>query len=494
MMTLAFRHRDSAATDGLSPRSLLLRRWLPVAVPGLVMLGFGLFQATRPVLSWDEIATADAAHRSVGQIAGLVHHVDGVFGVYYLVMHGWTALFGDSVLSLRLPSILAMAGAAALTGELGRRLVGVVAGGVAGLLVCLVPNMSRYAAEARPYAMACFFSVLALVLLDRVLDRPSPVRWAGYGAAILALGLSSIVAMAALAGHLVLLLVRRRRSLLPWCAVAGAAVLALSPMIWWGLHQRAAQLHWVTPVTPGAIYKFPALLVGSPEVAWLLIGFFVAAVIGPAGRVVETAAVALVPMALVLGISLAGPSFWVNRYLLFALLPAAVVAAAGLTRLAGDGRRWPGLAVAVAVFAAAALPGQIAVRQPTVKNGSDYRTMAAVIRQRQLPGDDLIFERGRTMRAGLDYYLRHDPGRPRDVLERRTAAQTGTLVADEYSDPAARLATVGRIWLVVYGRRVDPATGRPDLARLLHLSFRPIGRWAVSRGTMALYIRRSTAS
>ena len=493
-MVLPFRPRDPAAPDASNRRSLLARRCLPVAVPGMVMLGFGWFEATRPVLSWDEIATADAAHRSVAQIASLIHHVDGVFGVYYLAMHGWTALFGDSVLSLRLPSILAMAGAAALTGELGRRLFGVVAGALAGLLVCLVPNLSRYAAEARPYAMACFFSVLALVLLDRVLDRPSAARWAGYGAAILALGLSSVVAVAALAGHLVLLLVRDRRLLLPWSAVAGVAVLALSPMIWWGLHQRAAQLHWVTPVTPGAVYTFPALLVGSAELAWLLIGLFLAAVIGLADRIVETAAVALVPMAVVLGISLAGPSFWVNRYLLFVLLPVAVVAAAGLTRLVGAGRRWPGLAAAVAVFVAAALPGQIAVRQPTVKNGSDYRTMAAVIRQRQLPGDDLVFARGRTMRAGLDYYLRHDPGRPRDVLERRTAAQTGTLVADEYSDPAARLATVARIWLVVYGHRVDPATGRPELARLLHLSFRPIGLWAVSRGTMALYIRRSAAS
>jgi len=108
------------------------RRWLPVAVPGLVMLGLGLFEATRPVLSWDEVATADVAHRSAGQIGRLLPHIDGVFGPYYLLMHVWTTLFGASVLSLRLPSILAMAGAAALTGELGRRLFGVTAGVLAG--------------------------------------------------------------------------------------------------------------------------------------------------------------------------------------------------------------------------------------------------------------------------------------------------------------------------------------------------------------------------
>ncbi|MEV6848091.1 hypothetical protein AB0M88_32235, partial [Actinoplanes sp. NPDC051411] len=100
------------------------RRWLPVAGPGLLMLVLGLIGSTRSVLSWDEIATADAARRSVPQIWNLAHHIDAVFSPYYLAMHGWTALFGDSVLSLRLPSILAMAGAAALTGELGRRLLG----------------------------------------------------------------------------------------------------------------------------------------------------------------------------------------------------------------------------------------------------------------------------------------------------------------------------------------------------------------------------------
>src|SRR4051812_35773557 len=99
------------------------RRWLPAAGPGLLMLALGLLGSTRSVLSWDEIATADVAHRSVGQIWNLAHHLDAVFSPYYLAMHGWTRLFGDSVLSLRLPSILAMAAAAAVTGELGRRLL-----------------------------------------------------------------------------------------------------------------------------------------------------------------------------------------------------------------------------------------------------------------------------------------------------------------------------------------------------------------------------------
>ncbi|MFI5895001.1 hypothetical protein ACIA5D_33370 [Actinoplanes sp. NPDC051513] len=90
---------------------------------------------------------------------------------------------------------------------------------------------------------------------------------------------------------------------------------------------------------------------------------------------------ALAPITLVLTVSAAGTSFWVIRYLLFVLLTAVTVAAAGLTWPARKSRRWPGSALALAVFVAAAVPGQIAVRQRTVKNGSDYRTMAALIQR-----------------------------------------------------------------------------------------------------------------
>jgi len=467
------------------------------------MLVFGLIGSTRSVLSWDEVATADVARRSAGQIWQLTHHVDAVFSPYYLFMHGWTTLFGDSVLSLRLPSILAMAGAAALTGELGRRLLGGAGGLVAGLLVTLVPNISRYAAEARPYAWACLLSVLALLLLYRALERPGTARWIAYAAAVLGIGLSSLIALSALAGHAAVLLLRRRSAWWPWSAAVAGPLLLLSPLIWWGLHQRGAQLYWVPPMTPGAVYTFPGHLAGSIEVAWLLIGLLLLAAYRPARPVAEMAAAAGLPLVVVAAVSFAGSSFWVNRYLLFTLLPTMIVAAAGLTaggRPAADlsaarrGAAWRSLAPAalvLAVFAGAAVPGQAAVRKPTFKNGSDYRTLAATIMRQQRPGDGIVYERGRTLRAGLDYYLRTDAGRPVDVLLRAPASAVASLSAAEYPDPAVRVAATDRIWLVAYGRRSDPATGRPDLRPTLASGFRRAGVWEVKGGSMALYVRRS---
>jgi mannosyltransferase len=484
-MTIAMQQSEPAIrTEG---RWRIARRWLPVAGPGIVMLTIGLIHPTRPVLSWDEVATADVAHRSAAQIWQLAHHIDGVFAPYYLLAHVWITLFGDSVLSLRLPSILAMAVTAALTGELGRQLFGARAGTVAGLLLCSIPNISRYAAEARPYAIACMLSVLALLTLDRALDRPGPRRWAAYAAALAALGLFSLVALSALGGHLGLMLIRARDRWKPWCVAVVAALSVLSPLIWWGVHQRSAQLHWVPPMTPRAVAAFPVNLTGSPEVAGLLTLLLLAAVLRPTRRMVEVAVAALAPPAVVCAAAFAGTSFWVNRYLLFVLAPAVVVAGAGLARRRGRGLA--AVAAVVALAAVVAVPGQRAVRRPTVKNGSDYRTLAATIRNQQQPGDVIVYGHDRTMRAGLSYYLRHDRDRPSDVLMRATAAQTATLKAAEYPDPATRLATAGRIWLVVYGRHDDPTASRHDVRLLLSEQFRRAGLWTVKHATMALYIR-----
>src|SRR4051812_10089262 len=64
-------------------RAVAWRRWLPVAGPGRLMMALGLLGCTRSVLSWDEIATADVAPRSVPQIWRLAHHLDAVFSPYY---------------------------------------------------------------------------------------------------------------------------------------------------------------------------------------------------------------------------------------------------------------------------------------------------------------------------------------------------------------------------------------------------------------------------
>ncbi|WP_412741942.1 glycosyltransferase family 39 protein [Krasilnikovia sp. MM14-A1004] len=483
-----------------------VRHWLallgPSLGPGLTMIGIALIQAGHPVLSWDEIATADAAGRTPAQLWHLMHHVDAVFGAYYLLIHFWTAIAGTSEIALRLPSILAMGATVALTGELGRRFFGPLTGAVAGLLLCLMPNTSRYADEARPYAFACCFALLALLLLHYAVKRPRPARWIGYAAAVLLLGLSHVIALTTLAAHVVVVVQHRtRRVLLAWGMAVGCALAALTPLLWLGLHQRGTQLSWIEPLTRGSLWKFPGMLVGSVPAGWLLIGLAILAIWQPRRHVTELSVLALAPVAALATLSVLVVPYWVVRYLLIVLAPLALLAAAGLVQPFGPGHSPAGwrsrrtlalqIATALAVLGLAVVPDQRALRGATAKNGSDYRTAAHLVDRYQQPGDGIIYTaHSRTMRTGMQYYLRHDPGQPHDLLMQQPAADVGTLRAQEYPDPGGHLGQAARIWLFTYGNDRDPTAARPDLRAALRSGYRTLGIWSLHHATLTLLRRQ----
>ena len=70
--------------------------------------------ACRPSLWFDEGATISAAaSRTLPELWRLLGHIDAVHGAYYLLMHGWFALFPPTEFWSRLPSALAVGAAAA---------------------------------------------------------------------------------------------------------------------------------------------------------------------------------------------------------------------------------------------------------------------------------------------------------------------------------------------------------------------------------------------
>src|SRR6516164_10937510 len=99
------------------------------AAPLVVTAALGLFEIGGPQLWRDELASWSAASRTLPQLWAMVHNIDAVLGIYYLGLHLWMAVFGQSATAMRLPSVLAMAAAAAVVALSGRRL----GGGAAGL-------------------------------------------------------------------------------------------------------------------------------------------------------------------------------------------------------------------------------------------------------------------------------------------------------------------------------------------------------------------------
>ncbi|MEV6601531.1 glycosyltransferase family 39 protein [Actinoplanes sp. NPDC051346] len=478
-------------------------RLAPGFAPGLLMLVLGLIYAGRPALSWDEASTADIVRRSPGQIWDLIHHVDAVVGPYYFFLHAWSRLAGTSETALRLPSIVAMAVAVGLAGELGRRLFTPLVGLLAGLFLCLVPDNSRFAAEARPYAFTCMFSVLALLLLLGALERPRPRGWIAYGIAVVLLGASHLIALTTLAAHAAVVASHRRRGDSPravsaWAATLAVCAVVLLPVAWLGVRHRAEQLTWVDPLTPDTFLRAPSEIVGAANPAWLLIGLAVLARWRPAEPVRHLTVLALAPPVAIAAVSLWIP-LWVARYLMVVLAPVAILAAVAVVGSAGRaaraGRRGAVARVVaiVVLLAVTAYPAHARVRGSAGKKGPDYRSVAAIVTRHQSPGDVIVYEaQSRAMRAGVEYYLRRQPSRPGDVLLSRSAAEAGQLRADEYQDAATHVAGQDRVWLVVGGHPGDPTTGQPALRNLLRERYEPVRSWQRSEVTVVLFRTRQT--
>ena len=198
------------ASDVAAPKQATTRRpamaYLTWAAPAVATVALGLFEIGVPQLWRDELASWSAASRSMPQLWAMLHNIDAVLGIYYFGLHVWMTVFGDSATAMRVPSVIAMAGAAAVVALIGRRLAGGVAGLASGLIFALVPSVSRYAQEARPYAFATFFAALATLMFLRAMERPSWSRWAIYAVVLAAAGASNLVALTVAAGHLIIVL------------------------------------------------------------------------------------------------------------------------------------------------------------------------------------------------------------------------------------------------------------------------------------------------
>lgn len=495
--------------------------WLTWALPAAGAAALSLYQIGVPMLWRDELATWSAASRTLPQLWVMVHHVDAVLGVYYFALHLWMAVFGDSATAMRFPSAVAMTAAAVVVAMTARRLGGATCGLAGGMIFALIPSVSRYAQEARPYALATFFAALAALLLLRAVERPSWQRWAGYALALAAAGACNLIALCVLAGHVVYVLAEswrpkpRRGALVIGFAVSAVVAAVLdSPVIIEGHKQSLSQIGQqpVPSLTDlvglqGGLWQE---LFSSSRVAVALLVLAVASVAAAPRRAAPWygLAFAVLPICAVWVVSHGSSSYWIFRYMLFTVpawaLCAGLAVAAIADRLprARPNSALPGYAIAAAAVVVVGLLGirdQSAIRQLEAHNAwaypvqeangqpVDYPAAAAVIAARERPGDGIVFQVGDDnhyeVDASIAYYLRGKP-MPRPVFQAKTPAQAGSLQPVECSDPARCLAGTPRLW-VVYVNRLPQGTYRSPFAAI------PADEAAVLRAaryrTQALY-------
>lgn len=440
-------------SDGGSERSRWPRRPAGL-IPALVMAVLGAAALTRPGLWTDELATWGMARTPWSAMWPVLRWVDGVLAPYYVLVRAWSELAGTSDLALRLPSLAAMVLAAGLVGSLGTRLAGPRVGLLAGLLFAVLPSSTRFAQEARPYALTALAAVVATYLLVLAWDRPTRLRFAAYAAAVALLGLLHVIAMLLLLAHAWLTFAWRRTVLTRWTLAAACGVLPLLPLVWLGSRQ-SNQVSHIPHVGFQSAAPYADVVLGTVGVgiAMAVLGLFglplrYPTAIYTAWVVVPTIALIVVSLEL---------SLFLPRYLIFTLPGWALLAGSALARL-----RTPLAAAVLAAVTALGVSAQVAVR---AADGHDEATrdIAQIVATRSRPGDAVVYAAseprgGWTTRDLVAHYVPADR-RPADPLLTRPPRTDGQLLAGECFEVRRCLGTPGRIWVVRLGRLDDPLSG-----------------------------------
>lgn len=438
------------------------RKTAAVAVPVIpmaVMLVIGCWGLDRGGIWRDEAATFQVARRTTPQIWRLLHEVDAVHGLYYLLMRPVLAVHPGEVL-LRLPSVAAAVATAGLVAALGARLVRPRVGLWAGLLYAVTPMAGHYAQEGRSYAMVAAGATGATLLLVRAVGGRS---WTPYAALLAVTCLLHEFAALLLLAHAATLALARvpRRTWTGWLFAAGAVILPLLPLALLS-YAQSAQVAWLRPPGQGSVDHLVRQFAGPTDeilVPYLILVWMALRRPWPTrgDRELPLPAVALplllVPPAILMTVSQWAP-FYDARYVLYALAGAPLLAAAGADRIARAVPRVPRATataagvLAVAVVCAHQLPLLRQDRSMAQRGGDNLATASALASRELRPGDPVLFLPSIGRRSALAYPKGFRG--TRDVALAEGAQASGTLYGVELGPDALRrkLAGLERVWLI----------------------------------------------
>ncbi|MGD1241724.1 glycosyltransferase family 39 protein [Mycobacterium seoulense] len=468
--------------------------------------------ACRPSLWFDEGATISAAaSRTLAELWRLLGHIDAVHGLYYLLMHGWFAVFPPTEFWSRAPSALAVGAAAAgvtvFTRQFSTRPVAVCA----GVMFAILPRTTWAGMEARPYAFAAAAAAWLTVLLVSAVRRNRPRLWVCYALALmlsilLNLNMALLVPVYAVMVPLLAPPKARKSPVIRWAVSSAVAVAAMTPFMVFA-HAQVWQVNWIYPVSWH--YAFDIILrqyfdhsVPFAIVSAVLIVAAVAARLAgvrpPAGDVrrllIVCAAWLVIPTALVVIYSAVNEPIYYPRYLIFTAPAMAVVLAVCIATVAR--KPWP-IAGVVLVCAVAAVPNYLFIqRWPYAKEGWDYSQVADLISSHAAPGDCLMVDNTVPWRPGpIRALLATRPAAFRSLIDVERGAY-GPKVGALWDGHVAVWLTTAKInkcpaiWTITnketslpdhqVGRSLPPgpAFGRAPAYRFpSYLGFRIVERW-----------------
>jgi mannosyltransferase len=414
---------------------------LATAALTILALALDLHALGAKSLDFDESVSVDHARRGLGALWSVVSGGDPNMGLYYVLLHGWVRVFGETETAVRALSAISAAAAIPVVALLGARLFGRRAGLIAGLLAAVDAMLVQYAQTARSYGLLVLLVSLSSYLFVLELERPSPTRRAAYVAVTaLAVYAHYFAAFVVLVQLLTLIATRRRAALRQEWVAAGVAlgVLCVPAVVF--AATSGTGLAWLGSPSLHDLVNLPVVFAGGSAVAAaLLVALGCYAILAwrddPSWwRVGFVAVWFTLPVLLAFLVSLVKPIF-VTNYLIITLPAFVLLAAAGLARLPSR----PAAAVVlglIVVLSAGRLPHWY-----DFGSLEDYRAPGRYIAASMRPGDRIAYDPAYAG-AGIEFY-------------ERAAGTSGPAVIHLRS--GALLPTrPGRLWLVIRGPQGTP--------------------------------------
>lgn len=444
--------RTGQATAASAPATTRAGRLGWLAVAGLVAAGVVLRFVTTSPLWLDEAMSVNIARLPVGDIPEALRH-DGHPPLYYAVLHGWMAVFGESDAAVRaLSGVFALA-TLPLTWVVARRLGGRPAAVAALVVLATNPYAIRYATETRMYSLVMVLVLLGWLAVTAAAARPTVGRLAAVAALTGALALTHYWAFYLAAAAGIVLLARRQWRVAAALAAGGVLFLPWLPSF---LEQAAhTGTPWAGAVRPTTVLMATVLdfAGGLASEAQLLAFVLIAlAALGLLGRAVDARRVELDLRTrpevrrelLVAGLTLAvgcvagyaASSAFASRYAAVVFPLFVVAAGVGVTRLTSPVAR-------AVVLAAVAVLGLAGGARNVVEDRSQSREMADAVASTGQDGDLVVFcpdqlapAVDRELAAGFERVPFPDPSSSPervdwyDYAERNEAADVGRFAAD----------------------------------------------------------------
>jgi mannosyltransferase len=420
----------------------------------------------------DEGLTMEVARLPWFQFLHALWFGDANMSLYLLLLRTWLR-FGSSEGFIRGLSVLFSVATVPPTFFLGARLFGRRAGLLAALLLAINAYHIRYAQEARSYAMAVFFVVVATWLLARNLQSPATAHWGMYAVVCALATYSHFFSALLVPAHAISLLSLRRdeiplRSFLLSLLLFGAMISPIA--IYVVLQAGMSPISWVPALQPDSLLILGVDFSGVYGRSLLILDVLAlgSAAFGAArGRRSGADAIdawgytllfswLVAPVVMVVTVSLVKPIF-VPRYLSFCLPAMLLLVAVGIVRLRPAVLCW-GLFVAISVCS---ILGAVRYYQVDFEmTRQDWRAVTSYVLDRAQPGDSIFFYRSGG-EAPFTYYshkLNSTVLRPNTLNEH----WLNILDSQDPSDPKPQeLATVpgtnlraaapgaGRVWFVL---------------------------------------------